>query len=191
MNASYLSEPLIFLIDTLLSLYILAIMLRFLLQWVGADFYNPISQFLVKITHPPLKLMRRVIPSIGKIDTSSLILAFVLQILSVFFILLLSGGSISLPALIVYSFSKLLDLLFNIFIFSIFILALLSWFNPDSNNPMYSLLSKLTHPILSNCRKIIPDLGGMDISPIVALLGLQVAKMMILPPIQQLASLIA
>ena len=82
MDSTYMTNPLIFLIDTLVSLYILAIMLRFLLQWANADFYNPISQFLVKITHPPIKLLRRYIPSVGKIDTASLVLALVLQMLS-------------------------------------------------------------------------------------------------------------
>lgn len=190
MSASYLANPAIFLIDTLFSLYILAVVLRFLLQWVGADFYNPISQFLVKITHPPLKIMRRVIPSIGKIDTSSIVFALILQVISDFSIFMLKGVMLSIPALIVISFGQLLNLLFNVFIFSIFILALLSWFNPGHYNALYSLLNKLTQPILENCRKIVPDLGGIDISPLIALIVLQLAKMMLLPPIQQLAGLI-
>jgi YggT family protein len=84
MTASYVVDPLIFIIDTLLSLYVLAVLLRFLLQWSGAEFYNPISQFLVKVTHPPLKLLRRFVPPIGKIDTSSLVLLLSLQMLSDF-----------------------------------------------------------------------------------------------------------
>jgi len=191
MNPSYLAQPAIFLIDTLFSLYILAVLLRFLLQWVEADFYNPISQFLVKITHPPLKVMRRVIPSIGKIDTSSIVLALVLQIICNFSIFLLQGVFLNIPALIIISFGELLSLAFDIFIFSIFILALLSWFNQGGYSALYSLLAKLTAPILDNCRKIVPDLGGMDISPLVALIALQLIKMMIIPPLQQLAELIA
>ncbi|MCK4494101.1 MAG: YggT family protein [Methylococcales bacterium] len=191
MNTSYFSNPAIFLIDTVFSLYILAVLLRFLLQWVGADFYNPISQFLVKITHPPLKIMRRIIPSIGKIDTSSLLLALSLQIISNFSIFLLKGFTPSIPALLLVSISELLSLCFDIFIFSIFILSLLSWFNPGNYNALHSLLNKISQPILEVCRKIVPDLGGMDISPLVALIGLQLAKMMLLPPLKELASLIA
>ena len=191
MSASYFTQPAIFLIDTLFSLYILAVLLRFLLQWMEADFYNPISQFLVKITHPPLKIMRRVIPSIGKIDTSSLVLALVLQVICDFSIFLLQGVFLNIPALIIISFGELLSLVFDIFIFSIFILALLSWFNQASYSALHSLLTKLTRPILENCRKVIPDLGGMDISPLVALMALQLIKMMILPPLQELAGLIA
>ena len=73
---SYLSNPLQFVIDTLVSLYVAALLLRFLLQWVKADAYNPLSQFLIRITHPPLKILRRFVPSVGRVDTSSLVLAF-------------------------------------------------------------------------------------------------------------------
>ncbi|MCK5871372.1 MAG: YggT family protein [Methylococcales bacterium] len=191
MNNSYFSNPAIFLIDTLFSLYILAVLLRFLLQWVGADFYNPISQFLVKITHPPLKIIRRIVPSIGKIDTSSLLLALSLQIITDFSIFLLKGFTPSIPALLLVSVSELLSLCFDIFIFSIFILSLLSWINPGNYSALHGLLNKLSQPILDICRKIVPDLGGMDISPLVALIGLQLAKMMLLPPLKELASLIA
>jgi YggT family protein len=190
MDASYLTHPAIFLIDSLFSLYSLAVTLRFLLQWVGADFYNPISQFLVKITHPPLKIMRRVIPSVGKIDTSSLILAFLLQFISNFSIFLLQGIVLSVPALMLISLGELLSLVFNIFIVAIFILALLSWFNLSNYNAFYRLLVKLTQPILDNCHKLVPNLGGIDLSPLVALIALQLAKMMLIPPLQQLASLI-
>ena len=103
MGSTYLTDPIIFLIDTLFSLYILAVLLRFLLQWCGADFYNPISQFLVKATHPPLKILRRFVPSIGKIDTSSLILVLALQMLADFSILLLKGVTINIGALTILS----------------------------------------------------------------------------------------
>ena len=191
MSSDYFSHPAIFLIDTLFSLYILAVLLRFLLQSVGADFYNPISQFLVKITHPPLRLIRRIIPSIGKIDTSSLVLALALQIISIFSVYLLQGILLGFPALILIALAELLSLVFDIFIFSIFILSLLSWFMPRGYSDLSGLLAKLTDPILSISRKIVPNLGGMDISPLVALIGLQLAKMMLLPPLKELASLLA
>ena len=79
MSNGYFSSLGVFLIDTLVSLYVFALMLRFLLQWVEADFYNPISQFLVKLTHPPLRYMRRFIPSVQRIDTASLVLMLTVQ----------------------------------------------------------------------------------------------------------------
>jgi len=190
MGASYMTDPLIFLIDTLFSLYILAIVLRFLFQWTRADFYNPISQFLVKITHPPLKIIRRFVPSIGKIDTSSIVLALAIQMLADFSILALKGLMVSITALIILSFTQLLSLLINVFIFAIFARAILSWFDPGNYNSASSLLQSLTEPLLAMCRKVIPDLGGIDLSPLVALVVLQLAKMMLLPPLNQLAQII-
>lgn len=190
MGSSYMTNPVIFLIDTLVSLYVLAVVLRFLLQWTRADFYNPISQFLVKITHPPLKYLRRFIPPIGKIDTASIILALLLQMLADFSILLLKGVMVSISALLILSFTQLVSLLLNVFVFAVFARAILSWFDPSNYNPASSLLHSLTEPLLSVCRRMIPDLGGIDISPLVALVGLQLAKMMIIPPLNELAKLI-
>jgi len=190
MGNSYMSDPAIFLIDTVASLYILAIVLRFLFQWTRVDFYNPISQFLVKITHPPLKIFRRFIPSIGKIDTSSIVLALILQMLADFSILMLKGVMVSISALIILSFTQLVSLIINVFVFAVFARAILSWFDSGNYNSASSILQTLTEPLLGMCRKIIPDLGGIDLSPLVALVILQLAKMMILPPLNQLASLI-
>ena len=186
-----MTDPMVFLIDTVFSLYILAVMLRFLLQWTQADFYNPISQFLVKITHPPLRVMRRFIPSVGRIDTSSLTLALLLQILANFAILALKGVSISIVALTVLSFTDLLKMLLDIFVYAIFAGAILSWFAAGSYSGASSLLYSLTDPLLNVCRRVMPDFGGIDLSPLLALVLLQLAKMMILPPLHELAGLLS
>jgi YggT family protein len=190
MGTSYMTDPLIFLIDTVFSLYILAVVLRFLFQWTRADFYSPISQFLVKITHPPLKILRRLIPAVGKIDTSSIVLALTLQMVSDLSILMLKGVMVGIAGLVILSFTQLVSLIINVFVFAVFARAILSWFDPGNYNPASSLLQSLTEPLLSVCRKVIPNLGGIDLSPLAALVALQLAKMMILPPLQQLASLI-
>lgn len=191
MNASYFTNPVIFIIDSVLSLYILAILLRFLLQWCRADFYNPVSQFIIKITHPPLKLLRRYIPPMGKIDTSCLVFALGLQMLADFSIFLLKGMTISIGALSLLAMSELISMLFDILIYSILARAILSWINPAGFDSVSSVLISITEPMLDTCRKFVPDFGGVDASPLAALILLQLAKMVILPPIQQLASLIS
>lgn len=192
MTANYLIDPIVFLIDSLFSLYILAVLLRFLLQYTGTSYYNPIAQFLVKVTHPPLKLLRRFIPAVGKIDSASLVLILSLQMLADFLILLLLKGlPITLSALVILSVTQLITLLINVFIFAVFASALLSWINPVGLDAARSILTSLTHPLLSKCRKIIPDFGGMDFSPLIALLLLQLAKMVVLPPLHELANLFA
>ena len=191
MDSTYFTNPIILIIEAVSSLYILAVMLRFLLQWTGADFYNPISQFLVKATQPPLRLLRRYIPPIGKIDTSSLVLMAALQMLADFGIWMLRGVTIGVGSLTILSLMELINLLFNVFIFSIFARALLSWLNPGSFDATSSVLYSLTEPVLRIGRRFVPDMGGVDLSPLAVLLFLQLAKMIILPPLSQLANLIA
>lgn len=190
MDSSYLTNPIILLVDSLSSLYILAVLLRFLLQWCGTSFYNPIAQVLLKITHPPLRVLRRFIPPIGRIDTSSLVLVLFLQMITNFTILLLKGVAINIGALTILSITDLVALLLNIFIFAVFARAILSWLNPGAYDSASSILASLTEPLLTVCRKVIPDFGGIDFSPLAVLLFLQLAKMIILPPLQQLAALI-
>ncbi|MBS1211642.1 MAG: hypothetical protein H6R26_258 [Proteobacteria bacterium] len=185
MDAGYLLGPAVFVVDTLFSLYIFAILLRFLLQWVEADFYNPISQFLVKLTHPPLRLLRRFVPSFGRIDTSSLVLMLGLQMLGGYVMFLLQGLSVNVAALSVWALSQLVELLFNVLSFSIIIRALLSWFGSMNYNPASSLLYSLTEPMLRRCRKLVGVMGGIDLSPLIALIALQVGKMVVMPPLQQ------
>lgn len=184
---NYLSSPIEFLISTLFSLYILAVMLRFFLQQTRADFYNPVSQFLVKITNPPLRPLRRIIPGLGGIDLAALVLALLLQIVSVYLIVLLRGAGVAFGPLLILSVAELVDLTFNIFIFAILIQAILSWVNPGSYNPVSSILYSLTEPVLRPVRSFIPPISGLDLSPLVAIIGLQVLKMLVLPPIRYLA----
>ncbi|ASF44945.1 YggT family protein [Methylovulum psychrotolerans] len=191
MDSSYLTDPIILVVDSLSSLYIMAVLLRFLLQWCGTSFYNPIAQLLLKITHPPLRVLRRFIPPIGRIDTSSLVLVLALQMLANFVILILKGVTVNIGALAILSMTDVVALLLNIFIFAVFARALLSWINPGAYDSASSMLASLTDPLLALCRKFIPDVGGIDLSPLAALLFLQLAKMLVLPPLQQLASLLS
>jgi len=181
MGTGYVANPLEFLINTLFGLYIMTVMLRFLLAVVKADFYNPVSQFLVKITNPPLVALRRIIPSTGKIDTSALVLMLILQLLSFTLISLLRGGPVTLWPLLILSLRELTELALNVFLFSIFIQVIISWVNPGTYNPVVSLLYSITEPVLRPCRRIIPPISGMDLSPLVALIAIQLAKFLILP----------
>ena len=187
---AYYANPLIFLIDTLGGLYILALMLRFLLQWNKADAYEPIYQLLVKITQPLVKIMRRLIPSIGRIDTASIVLMLLLQMLLGFILFSLQGAQLSPAALALWSLTELIDLGLNIYLFAIILVVILSWVNPGYN-PATALLYSLTEPVLGWVRRMIPSISGMDLSPLLVLLGIQVLKMLLLPPLQQATQLLA
>lgn len=177
----YLSSPLTFLISTVISLYILAVMLRFLLQLTRADFYNPLSQFIVKITGPALRPLRRVIPGWGGVDVAAVVLMLLLQMLSVWLIFLLGGRGIGPLNLVIISVAQLVDLAFSVFIFAILIQAVLSWITPGTYNPVTSVLFSLTEPVLRPLRRFVPPISGFDLTPLVALLGLQVVRMLVMP----------
>lgn len=187
MGNNYITNPVEFLINTLFSLYILAVLLRFLLALVRADFYNPVSQFLVKVTNPVLIPLRRIIPSAGKVDTSSLLLMLVLQLAALTLIALLRGSEIALGTLLILSLAELLGLLLNVFLFAILIQVIMSWISPGAYNPAVALLYSITEPVLRPCRRLIPPFSGIDLSPLVALIAIQLAKMLLIPPLYQLA----
>ena len=117
-------------------------------------------------------------------------MAFGLQALLSFIEVSLLGQNVSFASVLVYSLKELINLTLNIFVFAVFARAMLSWFGSSYHNPASSILNKLTEPLLDICRKIIPDMGGIDFSPLIVLLVLQLSKMMILPPLMHLASII-
>lgn len=190
MIGSYLSNPLSFLINTLFDLYVLAVMLRFLFQLVRADFYNPVSQFLVKITSPLLIPLRRIIPGMGGVDVAAIVLMLLLELVKLIILSLITGNGLHAGLLAILSVSALVDLAFNVFIFAILIQVILSWVNPQSYNPVTGILYQLTEPVLRPARRLIPPLSGFDLSPLVAILALQVIKMLVMPLFSQLARLI-
>lgn len=181
MNSGYLANPLEFLVTTLFSLYILAVMLRFLLGAVRADFYNPVSQFLVRITNPLLVPMRKVIPSLGRYDTSALLLMLLLQLISLGLVVLIRGISVPVVTLLVVAAGELVMLAINVFLFAIVIQVILSWVNPGNYNPVTALLYSITSPIMRPIQRLVPPISGIDLSPLVAIIGLQVLRMLIMP----------
>ena len=173
-------NPFIFLIDTLFSIYIAIMLLRFILQQVGADFYNPISQFVVKATQPLVSLFRRFIPSIKKVDTASLVLVFALILIKLVILFSIAGVQINGQMLLIKAFYDLISLTFDIFIIALFVQAILSWVNPDPYNPVSSLLRSLTAPVLNPIKKYVPPIGGIDLSTLVGLIGLMFLKRLVL-----------
>ncbi len=167
-----------FLISALFGIYILAVMLRFLFQWVRADFSNPISQFIYKVTNPPLMPMRRFIPSFRGLDFSAVVLMITLQTIELLIIGLLPGQPMpAFPGVIGWALAELVGLWINIYIFGILILAVISWINPTGYNPMVGLISQLTNPIMRPIRRYIKPMSGLDLSPMFALFALIFVKM--------------
>jgi len=182
---SYLANAGIYLINIVFFIFILAVMLRFLLQTIRADFYNPICQTLVTLTNPALKPLRRWIPGFMGIDWPSIILMILLQALEISLIALLVSGHIpppiSFPVIIV---SKLLFMLIYVYIFVIIIQAIISWIQPGSYSPFTVLLYQLSEPLVRPVRRYIPAAGGIDWSLLIILILLNLALILLVAPLQ-------
>jgi YggT family protein len=195
MGSGYLTSPLMLIINTLFDLYILLVLLRFMLQALRADFYNPVSQFIVKSTTPPLRLLRRFIPSVAGQDSAAIVLCLVLILAKFLLMRALSiqavhiGGlmapvaAVSYGGLLLYCVADLIALILTVFLGAIIIQVILSWVSPGQYNPVIGLVHKLAEPVLKPVRKLIPSIGGLDLSPLFATLLILVAKMLIVPPI--------
>ena len=170
-------EIFIYLLQTVLSLYLVAMLLRFLLQLVRADFYNPISQFLVKITNPLVIPLRKIVPGFGGLDVASLLLALLLQLAGIIALLLVNGlGLPNIGLLLVWSVLGVVGLLVNMYFFALLAMIILSWVAAGSRHPAIFLLYQLTEPVMAPVRKMLPAMGGMDFSPILVFILINIIQ---------------
>jgi len=176
-----LNDALIFIIQTLGSLYLLIVLMRFILQLVRANFYNPLCQFVVKATQPLLKPLRRVIPSLFGLDMSSLVLALLLQILLFVVVLMLNGYQAFTVLLLPWALIGIFSLFLKILFWSMIISVILSWVAPGSRSPGAELVYQITEPVLAPFRRLIPNLGGLDISPIFAFIAIELIQSWVIP----------
>ena len=159
-----------YIINALASLYLLVLLLRFWLPWLRADFRNPLAQGILKLTSPAVVPLRRVVPSFGRLDTATLLIAFALQYLTILIMLLIYGVSASISAIAITAVVKLALLTINLFLFAILIRVVLSWVSPGQHNPATAIITTLTEPVLRPFRRLIPSIGGFDLSPIFAMI---------------------
>ncbi len=186
-----LNTAAVYVLQTLGSLYLLIVLLRFILQLVRADFYNPLSQFAVKATKPLLNPLRKVIPGFGGLDLASLVLALLVQLLLMALTLLLLGAFdvALLPQLLVWSVIGVTALFVKIFFFALIVSVILSWVAPHSHNPGAQLVNQLCEPLLMPIRRILPSLGGLDISPIFAFIALNLVDMLVIKNLAAMTSM--
>ena len=164
----------VFLVQTILSLYTSAIILRFLLGFARADFYNPLSQFLVKITNPVLVPARRLVPAIGKLDTSAVAVAYVLILIKGVLLNAMMSAGYNLGSLVFMSIGELISSVIWMYIIALLIMAVISWIGSAQGNPVLPLINSLTAPLLAPARKYIPPVGMMDLTPMAVMLGLYI-----------------
>ena len=174
---SAINEIFGYLIQTFLSLYLIAMVLRFLLQVVRADFYNPICQFLVKITNPLVIPLRRIVPSLAGLDLASLLLAILLQMASITALIFINYQALpTLGMLLLGGVLGVLALVVNIYFFALLAMIILSWVAAGSRHPAIYLLYQITEPVMAPFRKMLPAMGGMDFSPILVFILINVIQ---------------
>lgn len=179
---SGLTESIIYVLQTLGQLYLLVALLRFVLQLVRADFYNPLSQFTVKVTQPLLAPLRRVIPSVAGIDLAGLVFVVLLQLLLMIAVLSIAGFPVLelLPRILAWSLLAVAGLFLKIFFFALIISVILSWVAPGSQNPGAQMTQQICEPMLAPIRNLLPNLGGLDLSPIFAFITINLLERLVI-----------
>ena len=171
----------VFLVQTVFGLYLTLVIIRFMLQLAKADFYNHLAQAVVKMTQPFVTILQKVMPRTGRFSLATLVLAFLVQLLLIVVVLLIAGFDLPNPmSLAVWSLiglaSQVLDLLF----FAILASIVLSWLAPQTNHPGAYLLHQLTEPVMSPVRRMLPNLGGLDFSPILVFIMINLVDMLVI-----------
>lgn len=185
MGSSF-GQVIVLLVNTVGHLAMLALLLRFLLQATRADFYNPVSQALVKATAPILNPMRRVIPTWRNFDLSTLLLALVLGTLATTLMISVSGFVIpDIGTLLSWAVLGIVSYVLKIYFWGLLITVIISWVAPYSGNPALLLIQQILEPVQALFRKIIPPMGGLDLSPIFIFLGIQVIEIMVVGTLRQ------
>jgi YggT family protein len=184
-----ITDALLFLLNTLLGLFTLAVLLRFYLQLTGAPFQNPASQMVVALTNFIVKPLRRVIPGWRNLDLSTLLLAYVSQSLLQLAILWLRDFPMFVAGHAVWvvifgmALVGILKLTIYIFLYAVLIQAILSWFNPYT--AMAPVLDALTGPLLKPLRRIIPTASGIDLTPLIVFIGAELLLIMLISPLER------
>lgn len=168
------SNAMLFLVTTLFDLALWAFLLRIVLQWVRADFYNPISQLVWRATRYPTDWLRPFVPNAGPLNSAAALTLAALAIVNVHVIVGMLGVSITVLSALWFAVLKTAVLLVNLYTFTVFVQAILSWIGPGVNNPASSILWSMNEPLLRPVRRLIPPLSGLDLSPLVLILLLQV-----------------
>ena len=167
-----------FLVSTVFDLYLMVVIIRIWLQLAKADFYNPFSQFIVKATQPIVAPMRRVIPSMGGLDTASLVLAFMVVIAKFVLLSLIAGAAINLPTILLIAVVSVFKQAGVLLFWMLIIRAILSWVS-QGHNPIEMVMGQLTEPLLSPIRRILPQMGGLDLSLLVVMIILNFVNMLL------------
>ena len=175
-----MQNALVFILRTLFDLYVLTFALRLLLQWAAVDKRNPLVQFILRTTNPLVIPLRRLLPAVGRIDTATIVALLGLQLMGT--ALLVGIGCVGEPAIwqiLALAMLKVVRLALSVFTWAIILYVVLSWVSPGGYNPGAALVAAVVEPVLAPFRRLIPPIGGLDLSPLFALITIQALSMLV------------
>lgn len=175
---------LLFLIGTLFDLYLFVLIIRIILVWVGANYFDPVTQLVIKLTDFVVKPLRKILPTKAGVEFASIVLLLLLECIKFYLISILSFGMPHMAGLLILAFGDIIKLTIQTFFYAILLQALLSWVQPG--NGINQFLNRFTSPIMRPIQRIVPPVGGMDISPIPALILLQFLSIIIANPLMRM-----
>ncbi|WP_440054061.1 YggT family protein [Pseudoalteromonas sp. T1lg65] len=168
-----------FLVGIVFDLFLMVVLLRFWLQLVRADFYNPFSQAIVKATSFAVNPLRKIIPGVGGLDFASLVLAFIVGFAKISVLMLMLGGYFDFVGAAMNGALTVLKEAFSLVFWILIIRAILSWV-AQGYNPIAAVFEQLTEPMLKPIRRVIPSLGGLDLSILVLIIGIQFFQILLM-----------
>lgn len=172
------------LVSTLGTLFMMAVLLRFLLQISRADFYNPITQMVVRFTDPGVQLFRRFIPGFKGVDFATLVFAVLVESLLICVLIFLAGFDLPGAGLVLtWAVAGIINFVLDIYFWTLLISIVSSFIAPFSEHPVLVLVRQLTEPIMAPFRRFLPSMGGLDLSPIFVFLAIQILKIILVTPI--------
>ncbi|MCL4123165.1 UNVERIFIED_CONTAM: hypothetical protein GTU68_048308 [Idotea baltica] len=152
------------------------------MQWAQWEYHHPLVQLIIKATQVPVKTLRRFIPPLGRWDTATIVLLFALTFLKLLLINVLQSGYAYSGFFIGWLLADIFSLFITIFTFSIIIEVILSWVvPPGTDNPIAPLIHRMNQPLLKPIKQKLPSMGAVDLSPLVAVIGLQLLSMLVIP----------
>lgn len=182
MPSGYFSTPIIFLIEVLFGFYMAIVALRIIMQWAEWEYHNPLVKFILRTTQIPVKFLRRFIPAVGRWDSATIFLLFTLALLKLLLLALFQSVLPQPITLLFLTLAEVFSLFITIFTVSIIVEVILSWVSPaGSYNPISPLIHRMNEPLLKPIRQNLPHMGGIDFSPLIVLLGLQILSMLVMP----------
>jgi YggT family protein len=167
-----LNNAVLFLINTVFDLYLFVLCIRLILAWSRADYFNPITRVIIQLTQPVIAPLRRLVPNYARIEFSTLLFIIFLEIIKIYLLSLLLMGGAPVFVIVITAIQALIRLILNTFFYAIILHVIMSWVSPGYS-PLGQVLTQLSSPILRPCQRWVPPLGGLDLSPILALIALQ------------------